>query len=289
MRYLYVVLAIYAVISLASCGGGVESERLRHENDSLRAVNSRIEEEVNAYFDAVAVISAGMEKVKSIGGYISSRIEEETDSLNRLKMIEEDMRLVENILDKNRQDIESLKKRLANSGLKIQNLEKTIDAMTSEVNSLSYSIDSLNTVIVRKDSMIAMQKSSIETLQEDMTALRSEKQAVDEALARRTDEFYTAWYVFGTSKELKDQGIIAKSGAFSQKKVLEGDFNRDYFVKVDRREISQIPLYAKKAKVLTSHPADSYILEKQGGQYTLRIIDADAFWSVSRYLVVMIN
>ena len=88
MRYLYVVLAIYAVISLASCGGGVESERLRHENDSLRAVNSRIEEEVNAYFDAVAVISAGMEKVKSIGGYISSRIEEETDSLNRLKMIE---------------------------------------------------------------------------------------------------------------------------------------------------------------------------------------------------------
>ena len=193
------------------------------------------------------------------------------------------------ILDKNRQDIESLKKRLANSGLKIQNLEKTIDAMTSEVNSLSYSIDSLNTVIVRKDSMIAMQKSSIETLQEDMTALRSEKQAVDEALARRTDEFYTAWYVFGTSKELKDQGIIARSGAFSQKKVLEGDFNRDYFVKVDCRKISQIPLYAKKAKVLTSHPADSYILEKQGGQYTLRIIDADAFWSVSRYLVVMIN
>ncbi len=290
MRILYVTLAVYALLSAVSCGGNrTEGERLRRENDSLRRENSRIEEEVNVYFDAISAISAGMEKVKSLGGYISARIEEESDSLNRLRMIEDDMQIVESMLEKNRQEIESLRKRLAGSGLKIANLEKTIDALTAEMDGLTRNIDSLHRVVVAKDSVIATQQSSLETLREDMRALQTEKRESDMALAMRTEEFYTVWYVFGTSKELKDQGIIARGGTLSQKKVLEGDFNRDYFVKVDRREISQIPLYAKRAKVLTSHPSDSYILEKQDGQYTLRILDPDEFWSVSRYLVVQIN
>ena len=66
MRYLYVVLAIYAVISLASCGGGVESERLRHENDSLRAVNSRIEEEARRQISL---------KVRLVGNICSIHVE----------------------------------------------------------------------------------------------------------------------------------------------------------------------------------------------------------------------
>jgi hypothetical protein len=50
------------------------------------------------------------------------------------------------------------------------------------------------------------------------------------------------------------------------------------------------PLYAKHAKLLTVHPAGSYEFTKdESKQLTLSIIDAEAFWSVSRYMVILVR
>lgn len=41
---------------------------------------------------------------------------------------------------------------------------------------------------------------------------------------------------------------------------------------------------------MTSHPASSYSLDKDAqGQYTLRITNPQAFWSVSKYLVITVK
>jgi hypothetical protein len=50
-----------------------------------------------------------------------------------------------------------------------------------------------------------------------------------------------------------------------------------------------VPLYAKKARILTTHPKNSYSLEKVDGQYVIEILDKKAFWSVSNYLVVEVD
>ena len=64
----------------------------------------------------------------------------------------------------------------------------------------------------------------------------------------------------------------------------------NYFTKIDMRVVKSIPLYSKSAELLTDHPAGSYSLDKDAqGQYTLRITNADSFWSVSRYLVVLVK
>ena len=69
-----------------------------------------------------------------------------------------------------------------------------------------------------------------------------------------------------------------------------GNFNKDYFTKIDIRVDKVIKLYSKSAKVLTSHPAGSYSLDKDAnGLYTLRISNPTAFWSVSKYLVVVVK
>ena len=41
---------------------------------------------------------------------------------------------------------------------------------------------------------------------------------------------------------------------------LTGNFNKSYFTKVDIREVSEIKLYSKSAKLLTTHPSSSYTL-----------------------------
>ena len=58
------------------------------------------------------------------------------------------------------------------------------------------------------------------------------------------------------------------------------------FVKVDIRTTTKIPLYSKKARILTSHPDKSYELKDENGNKTLYIKDYKQFWSISKYLVV---
>ena len=89
---------------------------------------------------------------------------------------------------------------------------------------------------------------------------------------------------FKTKKELKEQRIIDGD------RVLESNFNKSYFTKIDIRVEKEIKLYSKYAKILTMHPSDSYTLEKDANkQYVLRITNPQIFWSTSKYLVILVK
>ena len=62
--------------------------------------------------------------------------------------------------------------------------------------------------------------------------------------------------MFGTKKELKEQRILADG------KLMQSNFNKNYFTKIDIRVDKEIKLYTKSAKILTVHPADSYKLSQ---------------------------
>ena len=94
----------------------------------------------------------------------------------------------------------------------------------------------------------------------------------------------TAWFVFGTKKELKEQRIVEDG------KVLHANFNKNYFTKIDIRIDKEIKLYSKSAKLLTMHPSSSYTLAKDAkDQFVLRITNPQLFWSTSKYLVVLVK
>lgn len=91
--------------------------------------------------------------------------------------------------------------------------------------------------------------------------------------------------MFGTKRELREQRILQRGDVLKS-----NDFNKDYFTRIDLRVTRTIRLYSKSAKLMTSHPASSYSLDKDAqGQYTLRITNPQAFWSVSKYLVITVN
>ena len=61
----------------------------------------------------------------------------------------------------------------------------------------------------------------------------------------------------------------------------------EYFKQVDITQMLEIPVNAKKAKLITSHPAGSYKMDAvEGKTDKLTITDPNAFWSVSKYLVI---
>ena len=115
--------------------------------------------------------------------------------------------------------------------------------------------------------------------------------AVEES-TQKTEELNTAFYAFGTSKELVKQGVLTKEGGFigiGKAAKLKDDFNKSYFTKVDITKVLSISILAKKAKLITSHPASSYKFVGEGKVDKLEITDSKEFWSVSKYLVIVVE
>ena len=125
---------------------------------------------------------------------------------------------------------------------------------------------------------------------EDVENLSTTTAAQSEKIDAQDKELNKAYYCFGTSKELKAQNILSKKGLFSKTKVLQDGFNKDYFITIDIREVTEIPLFASKAKLQSNHPDGSYeFIKDEDGNMTLKISDPKTFWSLSRYLVIEVG
>ncbi|HNV95212.1 MAG TPA: hypothetical protein PKG63_01960, partial [Bacteroidales bacterium] len=114
-----------------------------------------------------------------------------------------------------------------------------------------------------------------------------------DVIAQKTEELNTAFYVIGSKKELMENKIITKEGGFvgiGKIEKLREDFNKDYFTKIDITSLNEISINASKAKIITSHPNGSYKIEMNGKKVDkITIIDKKTFWSVSKYLVIVIE
>jgi hypothetical protein len=142
----------------------------------------------------------------------------------------------------------------------------------------SKEIEELNKMLAEKNIYISQLDSTV-------TAFKQDNIEKEQTIQQQDDMLNTVWYAIGTKSELKNEKIL-KSGDVLR----ETNANLDYFTKADMRELTTVNTYAKKAKLLTTHPSDSYKLEKDANkQYVLTITDANKFWSVSRYLVIQVR
>ena len=162
--------------------------------------------------------------------------------------------------------------------------------MKKELEAKSLQIETLQEELASKNIRIAELDDAVAGLSQDVAQLKADNVAKEAVVASQDKALNAAWFVYGTSSELKEQKILSKK--FLQKaKVLEGDdFNKDYFTQIDIRRDKEIKLYSKDAKLLTVHPEGTYELVKDDkGQLTLKITSPNKFWSVSRYLVIEVK
>jgi len=147
----------------------------------------------------------------------------------------------------------------------------------------------LQVELAEKDSIIIKLDTKVNDLGKNVEDLSTENKTKETKIKEQDETIHTAWYVFGTMSELKQQKIVTTDGILRAQKVLQRDFNKNYFVRIDARNTKSIPLYSTHAKILTSHPKSSYTLDKENGNFVLIILDTDEFWSISKYLVVEVE
>jgi len=278
------------LILFTSCGKqSSDYKSLKAENDSLLTAKLKLQEEVDGYFSAMNQIEQNIEKIKSTENVISTQpIGKELNEDVRTK-INEDMTYINDMVLANKAELARLKSKIKKSAFKSSQLEHTILRLTKSLEEEATKIALLQVELAEKDSIIIKLDTKMNDMGKNIEVLSTDNQTKDTKIKEQDESIHTAWYVFGTMKELKQQKIVTTEGLLSTQKVLQRDFNKNYFVRIDARNTKSIPLYSTHAKILTSHPKSSYTLEKENGNFVLLIIDTDEFWSISKYLVIEVD
>jgi len=275
---------------LTSCGKqSSEYRSLKAQNDSLQNEKIKLQEEVDGYFSAMNQIEQNIEKIKSTENAISSQpVGKELNEDIRSK-INEDMTYINDMLQANKDELSRLKSKIRKSAFKSSQLEHTISRLTKSLEEETTKVALLQVELAEKDSIIIKLDTKVNDLGKNVEDLSTENKTKETKIKEQDETIHTAWYVFGTMSELKQQKIVTTDGILRAQKVLQRDFNKNYFVRIDARNTKSIPLYSTHAKILTSHPKSSYTLDKENGNFVLIILDTDEFWSISKYLVVEVE
>ena len=277
---------------LASCGQqSAEYKKLKAENDSLRIENTKSTEELNEMLPTLNDIEADIQSIRDAENYITIQQQSGGElSQTRREKIKQNMQLISETLKKNRAQISELEEKLKKSGIQSDALRKTVQRLSSELNEKTKMIVALQEDLAKKDVRIQELDEMVSSLNEDVENLSTTAAAQSEKINEQDKALHTAYYCFGTTKELKDQKILSGGGLFSKSKVLQDGFNKDYFISIDIREVKEIPLFAKKAKLRSNHPEGSYeFIEDEDGNLALIIKDENTFWSLGKYLVIEVG
>lgn len=280
------------LLLLTSCGPIVLKKDLdaaNEVNDSLRVIQAEVEREMNMYLKAINDIQTTIEEIKQKQQILTVKKASEDLTASDMQQINDDLKCLGTLLEDNRKELQKLRAQAKKSTFHIQELQNTIKILTESLEEESRKVTLLTEELASKNLVLQEMTEQLQTQENDLRLLEHETTQQKQQIAQQETALNSAWYAFGSKKELREQGILNRRGTFSQQRVLENDFNKDYFVKIYVRQTTEIPLYSSRAKILTTHPTSSYTLERKNKEYVLVIVDYKEFWSVSRYLVVEVD
>jgi len=129
----------------------------------------------------------------------------------------------------------------------------------------------------------------VTTLTTNVNNLSNENKEKQRVIEEKTTELNTAYYIIGTMKELKDKNVIRKEGFLGTAKDVNNNIDKSVMTKVDITTLKSIPIMKKKVTVISTHPASSYKIEGDKSADNLVILNAAEFWSLSKVLVISVK
>lgn len=236
-----------------------------------------------------------------------SLVNEITDNMNQIKQLENlltvngpgetpgqrdqiraDIAAIQQALQQRRERLDDLERRLNASNLNNRNLQQTVASLREQIDGQTMEISQLRTNLDEARAQIGQLDSTVDSLSQTVTAVTAELDSTTVAATQLADDLNTCYYAIGTKDELRANNII-ETGFLRRTKLMEGDFNQNFFTRADKRTLPSVDLNATSVKVLTNQPADSYSIVDVNGHKVLQITNPARFWSLSNYLVVQIN
>lgn len=284
-----ITLALAAVlIASSSC-----SNKAKEELEQQQALNEATNEELRSavadrdnLLGLVNEISSGLEQIKQLENILTVNGASETPG--QREQIQADIAAIQKSLQERRERLAELEKKLSSSSLTNKNLRNTIVSLQQQIESQTSEIENLKSNLGEAKANIENLTTQVDSLHTTVTDITAQRDSTSTANEELTSELNTCYYAIGNKSELKENRII-ETGFLRKTKIMEGEFDQNFFTRADKRTLTQIDLNSSKAEVLTNQPAGTYTIEDVNGHKVLRITNPARFWSLTNYLVIKID
>lgn len=280
------------ILLLGSC---VESSKkykaVEAERDSLMVVASNVTTDFESSLRTINEIEMALQTVREAENII---IMENQEGNNNYAVAQ--IEAIDRTIKQNKEKVAELEKQLAEAGSKSKQLNATISRIKKELDEKDNYISNLRTELETSKAQVVELTTKVEDLNKNVEDLTENvdnlnaQSAEQQATIRLQDAMMnTVYYIVAPMETLKEFGLVNGGGLF-KKETVASNLNKDHFIAADRRELTTIPLNTKKETILTNHPESSYqITKNDDDMLSLVIVDKDAFWNISNYLIISIK
>jgi DNA repair exonuclease SbcCD ATPase subunit len=283
----YSALLFASGFLLASCSDNKEGlKKLQNQKDSLVNELGIRDTTISRYVESFTDIESNLATIREMQSTIVTNstggLELKPDSKAKINA---DIKAINLLMSENMKRISVLNAQISASGNKINSLNKLVESLNVQLADKQSELDGLREELARMNLQV-------ETLYTEVDTLNARNASQSNVISDQQSKLNTAFYAIGTYKTLKKNNIINKEGGFlgiGKEQEIKKDFNTDYFMKLDISQTKSLAITAKSAKLLSTHPSDSYRfdLDDKGKVTALQILDAERFWKDSKYLVVV--
>ena len=285
------LIAALGILMLTQCQQGPSRQELLTSNDSLQRVVVQKDSAIYAIMGTFSSIEDNLQAIKDKENIIALTATGNETRQTREERINEDIQMIYNMLQQNREQVNNLQAKLKKANVKNSELQQMIASLESRIQEKDAEILRLTEELQASNLKIEGLSALAGSLQHRLDSLRNEDDLKNATIEGQDEALNTAYYIIGSEKELKELGVLDKKGQFAVgSKKARKDFDNSVFTRIDIREQTSFDLNgAKKAKVVTAHPLDSYTIYGQKPVDSLVVNNYYKFWNSSKYLVIVVQ
>lgn len=291
MKKYFLFFSFFAVLlSIIACGNDEELQKLQAENDSLKNVANESQVQIDQFMASFNDIQQNLNTIKQKEHVIDLNTSDTSEMTpDMVAQVNDDILLIYDLMEENKQALNILKQQMQASGIKNQQLQQTLSLYEEQMLQKDDEISTLKQRLEDMDFNMQQLNQQISDMQSNIDTMNQVTQEQDQTIDQQDLDLHRAFYVIGTKNELKDHNILTRDGVLSGFS-LDPNFDKTYFTEIDYRNLSEIPLNNSKIEILTQHPSSSYTLVGDNNAVSkITITNKDDFWSVSKFLVIMIK
>jgi hypothetical protein len=292
---------LMAVLFFTAAGLGLYSIQLHQKNDALKEHAIVNKQQLRNHFDLTfGELEQNLAAVTAHEGAIRSSMLEDNPKGPRSveQRVQQEVLIIEALLNQNRAIIADLSAQLGNSNEDLADYAKRNKRLQQKLNVFVTKTQELEALSIQLARDLNQSEADKAIFEKDLLAQVAYNDELSEHILAKDNKIFklektvnTSYYVVGEFKELRDLDVVEREGGIlgvGGAKTLKDDFNAGQFIEIDRANYTTIPVFAKRAKLATNHPSDSYKwVESENGIQWLEITNQVKFWMSSKYLVVL--
>jgi hypothetical protein len=283
-----IILCLFFMKCIGSHEGQLESAIA--ERDSLLQVNKNKDSAIHNLSASFKEIESNLESIEKKKTGLLAHVNQAGDIPESKKdEINNSIKEINNLMARNSDKIRSLNSQLKKAKFENAELSKMVAILADNIMNKNEDLVDLSRVLVSKNKLIDALGSAAISFNANIQNENDTIKAKEDQLKQKENQMNIAYYLLGSSKELKKKHILDTKGK------LVSNFNKDFFKQIDARKKEFLPgdgmVSRGIIKLLTLHPKGSYEFVKNdhGKNVNVKIKDQQDFWRLSKYLIIETN